>query len=155
MRGAETIREALGRWAGSRGPAATLLGECISTNEANELCVLRDELGLDIEVRLRPTLSTGGTVTIFPTPGSRCLAIRIEDSEDWCLMAASEVDKVTIVAGDATVELENGVKIARAGDGLREVLSDLIDEILAIYAPKNVGALLAIKLRITQLLKEV
>ena len=42
---------------------------------------------------------------------------------------------------------------SRNGDGLKEIITDLVTEILAIYAPKNVANIAAIQLRINQLLK--
>lgn len=153
MNKGEQIRQLFRRMAGEQGPAPTMLATCTAVNEGAETCTLRDELDLDYEVRLRPTIGTGEAVTIIPALGAQVIAVRIEDDEEWVVMAADSVSKVRMVAGDTTVEMEDGVLISRAGDGLREILDDLITEIQAIYAPKNVANIEAIRLRVTQLLK--
>jgi hypothetical protein len=153
MTGSQQIRDAIRRMAGLEGPPPTLLATVTAVDEPGETCTVKDELELSYTIRLHPTIGTGECVTILPAVGSLVLAVRVESEDNWMLLACDNAEKVKMQVGDTTVELKDGVLISRNGDGLKEIISDLVTEILAIYAPKNVANIAAIQLRIDQLLK--
>lgn len=146
------IREGLRNMAAKHGPLQTLLAEVVSVDEAAMTCVIRED-GVDVyDVRLRPVLNGKESLTIFPKVGGYVLASRIEDDEEWMVIAVDEMAKFRIVAGDTIYESDGSrFLIGNAQTSVKDILNDLVDETVKIYAPKNVAAFAAIKIKITQL----
>lgn len=89
------IREALKRMAGEVGPQFSMLAQVKSVSEDDFTCDLYDdESGLDFfDVRLRPVIDGKESLTIIPKVDSWVLAIRLEDSDDWMIIAVGEAEK--------------------------------------------------------------
>jgi len=157
MTPAEQLRQALAEHASRYGPPQSILGTVAEVQSDAGTCTVKDDDDSPpyYGVRLTPAITTGQNLRIVPKAGSLCLMVRIEGSEtDWWLLWAEEIDKWQLHADGAYIEAdEQGIKLSRSTDGLREVLTDLVTQILAIYAPKNVAAIQQIQLRINQLLK--
>jgi hypothetical protein len=155
MTRAEQVRQALAALAGQHGPAATAIGRVTAVNESALTCTVDDGDGLPwYDVRLMPLLQVAEGMVLIPQPGAWCLLQRIEGGEDWCVVWASALQAWKLQAGPVRLQADNnGLLLSKGTDGLREILTDLIAEIQAIYAPKNVAALAAIRLRIESLLK--
>jgi len=94
----EQIRARLKHMAGEVGPEMTLLAQVKSVDEANLLCDLSDDdSGLDFyDVRLRPIIDSTKSLTLIPKVNAWALAVRLEDSDDWAIIWASEFDKVLL-----------------------------------------------------------
>ncbi|HMP92102.1 MAG TPA: hypothetical protein PKD90_04470, partial [Phnomibacter sp.] len=116
------------------------------------------------DVRLQPVIVAEQSCIIFPKIGSIAAILKLDSyPETWQLMWSSNIqslvaraDTIKLNGGNSKVIIEDaGVTIARGGIGLKELLTDIVNEVLAVYAPKNVAALQDIKLRINQLLKPV
>lgn len=147
------IRDALQRLAGTVGPVQTILATVVSVDEDELTCVLDwDDVQVH-DVRLRPVINGNESVTIIPKEGSWVIAVRLEDDQEWMVLAADEIDKYRIVAGDLLFEMKDGKFLVQSGNqNLGKCIDDLIIEIQAIYAPKNTVAITAIKNRFKQLL---
>ncbi len=145
------LKELLGNKAGSG--STTVLATVDAVNEDEFTCDI-DDAGIKIyDVRLRPVLNEKEGITIFPKPGTWVLAVRIEDSQEWMVVAVDEVDKYRIVAGDMLFEMKEGKYLVQSGaENLGQCIDDLILQMQMIYAPKNTAAITAIQLRFKQLL---
>lgn len=154
----EQLRQALADHAARFGPVTTVLATVTAVQEQQGTCTVQDDDGPPwYGVRLTPAITAGKNLRIVPAAGSQCLMVRIEGGEsDWWLMWAEEIEKWQLEADGSRIEADvQGILIANQTDGLREVITDLITEIQAIYAPKNVANIAAIQLRINNLLKAV
>lgn len=128
----EQIRRGLAELAKRFGPAATLLATVQSVDENEMTCVLFDD---DIEiydVRLRPVLNGKESLTLFPKIGSYVLAVKIENDEDWMVVACDEVDKVRVIAGEMIFEMKDGYLIKKGNDTLKEVIQLIIEAVQKI-----------------------
>jgi hypothetical protein len=98
MERSEQIRQKLKQMAMELGPKSTLLGTVKSVAEAERTCVIYDDdLDIDFEdVRLRPVLDGNDSLVLLPKVNSWALAVRIEDEDDWMLIAAGEFEKILI-----------------------------------------------------------
>lgn len=155
MTPAEQLRQRLAAMAGSYGPPATIIGRITQVDEQQGTCTVDDEQGAPYYgVRLTPVLSGQQNLVLIPATNCYGLMVRLENEDDWCLLWAAQIDKWQLHAAGSSLEVDaQGFKLANESDGLREVLTDLIAEIQAIYAPKNVASIAAIQLRINNLLK--
>jgi hypothetical protein len=117
-----------------RNPAAvTLMGKVKSVDENEMTCVIDDD-GFEIpEVRLRPVLDGNESLTIYPKAGSWCLAVRLEDTEEWMLIAAGEIDKYRIKQNDLVFEMD-GQKflIEKQGANLMEIIKGICEACMQI-----------------------
>ncbi|MFT3750970.1 MAG: hypothetical protein QM768_21835 [Agriterribacter sp.] len=124
-----------------RNPALiTLMGKVKSVDENEMTCVIDDD-GFEIpEVRLRPALDGKESFTIFPKPGSWCLAVRLEDSEEWMLIYAGEIDKYQIKQNDLVFEMD-GQKflIEKQGANLMEIIKNICEACLQIVVIQGNG----------------
>lgn len=156
----ELIREGIKKLGGKTGPTCTMLGTVKSVNQEEYTCVIYDE-DTDTEepdVRLRPVLDGSESITTFPKVGSWALAIRIEDDEDWMLVAAGEIDKWEMKIGTTRIKQDaTGLVIQKGSDNLKDILSSLIDEVMKIVVLQgtspNVAALGQIKTKVLNVLK--
>lgn len=107
----EQIRERLREMAGSYAPAVSNIAQVQSVNEAECTCVLVDDDGLEFfDVRLRPVTGKNKSFLQIPKEGSFVLAVRVEDSDDWMIVACDEVEKVQLIVGSMDVVItENDV----------------------------------------------
>lgn len=119
--------------AGRFGPATTLLGTCQAVDENEMTCVLLTDLLEMPDVRLKPILNEDEGITIFPALGSWCLAVRLEGSEDWVLIASNKVNKWRLKVGEAVIEQSlSGLEISNAGANLKDILTKMIEAVMQI-----------------------
>lgn len=117
-----------------RTPAAvTLMGKVKSVDENEMTCVIDDD-GFEIpEVRLRPALDGKESLTIFPKPGSWSLAVRLEDTDEWMLIAAGEVDKYRIKQNDLVFEMDGEKFLIEKQDAnLKDIIQSICEACLQI-----------------------
>jgi hypothetical protein len=136
----EQIREGFKKLAAKVGPSCTLLGTVQSVDEDEMTCVLYDEdSDLEFEdVRLRPVLDGKESITQFPKEGTWGLAIRLEDEDDWMLIAAGEIDKWRMKIGDSTIEVTDSGIVFNGGSlgGLIKIaeLKNQLDKVTQILS---------------------
>lgn len=159
----EQIREGLKEMAKNHGPAVSNIAKVKSVDETKAICVLVDEDGQEFfDVRLRPVLSGNKSFILVPKVGSYVLAVRVEDDDDWMVIACDEVEKVGYYVGDTIMELTDKVKIEAGGESLANLIDDLftaIGNMVFVTPAGNTTALMntaeftSLKTRFKQLLK--
>lgn len=136
----EDIRQKLGDLAGSSGPAVSNIAKVKSVDENRAVCVLEDEDGQEIpEVRLRPVLTGKKSFLQLPKIGSLVLAVRIEDDDDWMIIACDEVDKFLWVTDTTKIELTDKVHISANNKNMAELIDKLFEAILKMRFTTNAG----------------
>lgn len=122
----EQIREAFKGIAKSDAPPVSNIAQVKSVNEAEATCTLMDEDGQEIfDVRLRPVLSGNKSFILVPKVDSYVLAVRVEDDEDWMVIAADEVTKVGYYLGGTIMELTDKVHIEANGESMAALIDSL------------------------------
>lgn len=123
----EQLRNRLEEMAKANGPAVSNIAKVKSVDEDKAICVLEDEDGQEIpDVRLRPVLNGKKSFIQIPKVGTFVLAIRIEDDDDWMVIACDEVDKIAWYAGTTTFEIDNGFLLKKENETLKKLMADLI-----------------------------
>lgn len=94
-----------------------------------------------------------GAVSIKPKEGANCLIGLIENQEAAAfLIDAEEVEEFCLKVGESEFKLNlNGFKITKSNDSLKSILSDIVEQMLKIYAPKDVAGISQIKVNIENL----
>jgi hypothetical protein len=124
----EQLRNRLEEMAKASGPAVSNIAKVKSVDQDKAICVLEDEDGQEIPaVRLRPVLNGKKSFIQIPKVGTFVLAIRIEDDDDWMVIACDEVDKIAWYAGTTTFEIDNGFLLKKENETLKKLMADLIE----------------------------
>ena len=150
------IRAAFIKLAKSYGPAPTVIGKV--TAVASDSCTLQDGEVIYSDVRLHVVLDDKEGQTVTPKVGAQGLAVRIEQSGDWYLIASSEVDKWRLSIGTAEIEQDvEGLLIKRGADTLLSALEDLlagVEQIVVVQGTNpNYVKLAAAKTKLQNLLR--
>lgn len=144
----EDIRAAFKGWASADGPPVTNLATVTEVDETAGTCTLADEDGLEIfDVRLRPVLTGNQSFILIPKIGTTALAVRIEDDEDWMVVAADEITKVMwktetglielsetlkLQLDQTTIELAEKIKMQNQHENMAVLMKALINAILSL-----------------------
>ena len=160
---AEQLRARLKEMAKEHGPAVSNIAQVKSVNEAAATCVLIDEDEQEyIDVRIRPVLSGNKSFILVPKVGTYVLAIRVEDDDNWMVIAADEITKVGYYIGDTIVELTDKVHIEANGQNLATLIDGLFTAIqnMVFVTPAgnttsmvNIAEFVNLKTQFKQLLK--
>lgn len=127
------LRKRLEDIAKGHAPPVTNIAKVKSVDEANAVCILEDEDGQEIlDVRLRPVLSGKASFIMLPKVGTQAMAVRIEDDDDWMIIACDEITKVMWKTETTTVELSDKVKIESNGESLATLMDDFFTAVLAM-----------------------
>jgi hypothetical protein len=136
----EQIRDRLEEIAKSHGPTVSNIAKVKSVDEAKAICILVDEDEQPIfNVRLRPVLNGKKSFLQIPKVGTYVLAIRIEDDDDWMVIACDEVDKVVWYVGTTILELSDKVHIESGGENLAKLIDSLFTAIDNMVFTTNNG----------------
>lgn len=120
------------------GPAVSNLATVKSVDEDNATCVLVDEDGQEyLDVRLRPVLSGKQSFLQIPKIGSFVLAVRIEDDDDWMVIAQDESEKFLWVTPTAKIEVSEKILIEANNKNLLALLERLFTVIEKGYTTNN------------------
>lgn len=159
----EQIREGFKQMAKAHGPAVSNIAKVKSVDENQAICVLVDEDDQEFfNVRLRPVLSGNKSFILVPKVGSYVLALRVEDDDDWMVVAADEVSKVGYYIGNTIIELTDKIHIEANNESLANLMDDLftaIGNMVFVTPSGNTTALVnapeftTLKTRFKQLLK--
>jgi hypothetical protein len=130
----EQIREGLKAMAKSDGPAVSNIAKVKSVDETKATCVLIDEDGQEFfDVRLRPVLTGNKSFILVPKVGSYVLAVRVEDDEDWMVIAADEIEKIGYYIGNTIFEIDaTGFSFKKENESLKGLMVDLLGAIKAM-----------------------
>ncbi|MES2238855.1 MAG: hypothetical protein V4497_01220 [Bacteroidota bacterium] len=136
----EQLRESLAEMAKKHGPAVSNIAKVKSVDEAKAICVLVDEDDQEFfNVRLRPVLSDKKSFILVPKVGSYVLAVRVEDDEDWMVIAADEIEKIGYYVGDTILELTDKLHVSAGGENLAGLIDELFEAIGKMVFTTNVG----------------
>lgn len=111
--------------------------------------------GLKIaNVRLRSVTGSHDGMAAIPPKDSSVLIGRINGSDDYVLISTEKIQKIKYNADKKYMEFDkDGLLVSNGNDTLKKCLDDLLDEIVKIYAPMNKAAFVAIKDRLSKLIK--
>ncbi len=131
---AEQIREGLKRIAKNDGPAVSNIAKVKSVDELKAICTLIDEDGQEIfNVRLRPVLTGKKSFILVPKVGSYVLAVRVEDDDDWMIIASDEIEKIGYYIGNTIFEIDaTGFSFKKENESLKKLMVDLLGAIKAM-----------------------
>jgi hypothetical protein len=165
----EDIRRALEDMAKKAGPEVSNIAKVQSVNESAGTCVLVDDDGLEyFDVRLRPVQSSNKSFIMIPKIGSLVLTVRIEDADEWLVIACDEIEKVGYYIDGVVFEVDSdGFLLKKQNETLKQLMSDLLTAIegmsFTVATPDfvngsttamvNVAQFSAIKTRFNQFLK--
>lgn len=140
MATAAQIREAFEKMAKDGGPAVSNIAKVKSVDETKATCVLIDEDGQEFfDVRLRPVLTGNKSFILVPKVGSYVLAVRVEDDEDWMVIASDEIEKIGYYIGSTIFELTDKVHVEAGGENLANLMEQLFTAIGNMVFTTNVG----------------
>lgn len=107
-------------------------------------------------VYLRTDNGTDKGLVIYPAIDSLVIVASLDNSNShFYVQLFSDVEAVsTEVETTKTLIDKDGILIKRGSENLAKLLTDLVTEVINVYAPKNVPKLIEIKTRITNLLKD-
>lgn len=109
-----------------------------------------------LDVRLRSIIDEQDTGYVLVPKISSTVIISpiINDNAQYYVAMFSEIDKIHMNVGGNILDIdETGFSMKNDQEDLKDILTSFCDEMLKIYAPKNVPGINDIKLRIKRLLK--
>lgn len=113
----EELREGLRRTAGAYAPDSSVIAQVDSVNEDECTCVLVDNDGQEFfDVRLQPVTGKNKYFLQIPKKKSFVLAVRIEGSDDWMIVACEEVEKVQLIVGSSEVIITENDILLNGGE---------------------------------------
>lgn len=134
----EQIREGFQNIAKSFGPSVSNIAVVKSVNEDEATCVLIDEDEQEyLDVRLRPVLTGKHSFLQVPKAGSQVLAIRVEDDDDWMVIACDEVEKFLWITETAKVEISDKLLFEANNQNLLSLFERLFTVIDKGYQTNN------------------
>lgn len=142
----EQLRKALLEIAKGLGPAVSNIAKVVSVDENKAVCELEDEDGQKIfNVRLRPVLNGKKSYLLVPKTGTYVLAVRVEDDDDWMVVACDEIIKVGYYVDGCVFEIDDsGFLLKKENETLKKLMADLIAAIKAmsfvVSTPSGPGA---------------
>ncbi|KQT17429.1 hypothetical protein ASG31_08440 [Chryseobacterium sp. Leaf404] len=107
-------------------PPVSNVAKVKSVNESEGTCVLIDEDDQEfLEVRIKPVLSDNKSFLQIPKVGTFVLAVRIEDDDDWMVIACDEVEKFLWIVGDTKLELTDKICMEAGNQNLLNLMERL------------------------------
>lgn len=136
----EQIRAGFFQMAQSAGPVMTNIAKVKAVDEEKALCTLEDEDGQEIlVVRLRPVLTGKKSFLQIPKVGSFVLTIKIEDDDQWMIIACDEVEKFIWNTPKAQMQIDDKFHLEAGGENLLDLIEKLFQIIEKGYKT-NTGA---------------
>lgn len=134
----EQIREGFQKLAQKFGPAVSNIAVVKSVDEEKATCVLIDEDDQEyLDVRLRPVLNGKQSFLQVPKVGTYVLAIRIEDDDDWMIIAQDETEKFLWVTPTAKIEISEKILLEANNQNLLSLMERLFAVIEKGYKTNN------------------
>ncbi|AKK74435.1 hypothetical protein OK18_19075 [Chryseobacterium gallinarum] len=122
----EQLRAGFESLAKSLAPAVSNIARVKSVNESQATCILIDEDDQEfLDVRLKPVISDNKSFLQIPKIGTYVLAVRVEDDDDWMVVATDQVDKFLWVVGDTKLELTDKICMEANNQNMLNLLQRL------------------------------
>lgn len=122
----EQIRDAFAKMAKSQAPAVSNIAKVKSVDEDEGTCVLIDEDDQEfLDVRLKPVLTENQSFLQIPKIGTFVLAVRVEDDDDWMVIACDEVEKFLWIVGNTKLELTDKICMEANNQNLLNLMERL------------------------------
>lgn len=122
----DEVRKLLARFVGINKP--TLLGVVKSVNKTDNTCVVEDD-GVDIPgVRLGSVTGKNKGIVLYPKTKAFILCVKVEDTEEYSMLSASEYDSIEIKIESLVVnggEFGGLVKVSPVVSWMQKVKTDL------------------------------
>ena len=106
----------------------TILAKVVSVDEGKAVCDIDDDGKAYYNVRLSPLAGANNGILAIPKVGSYILAVQIESTDEWMILACSEYDKYIAKIGNVTIELSGGNIVINGGENGGLVLLEAILE---------------------------
>jgi hypothetical protein len=149
-------------------PGVIESAEVIDVDEQTDTVTVKLDTGLELDdVRLRSIIKDGSKWVLVPSIGSIVLIGRIDDTEEFVVVAVEDVSRIIAVVGSTRMELDkDGFLIRRGTDDLLKILKDLVDANLnelhntaggptTGMMPSSAAVYTSLKTRLESLLKTV
>lgn len=105
------------------------------------------------EVRLRAVVSDNKSIDILPAIGAAVVVGKLGD-DDYLVIACDKITMYQVTTGTTVMRLNSdGVLIGKGDETLNKILTDLVNVVAGIAAPKDMAALTLLLDRINNLLK--
>lgn len=96
------IRRRLQEMAGLYAPDVSVISRVADVDQEACTCTLVDDDGQEFfEVRLRPVTGRNKSMLQVPKAGSFVLAVRIENTEEWMVVACDEIERMQLIVGNS------------------------------------------------------
>lgn len=148
------VRVGLQEFAAKFAPKQVLEGSVTSVDSANYLCDVEIETDVTyFDCRLRAVVSDNHSLDILPEVGSKVVMAKISD-DDYFVLACDKITEYRVTVGSVVYKINaDGHEISKGEETLKNIMNDLVDQVIKIGAYKDVPGLTAIKTRINSLLK--
>ncbi|RYZ21647.1 MAG: hypothetical protein EOO10_22270 [Chitinophagaceae bacterium] len=101
----EQIKEQLTNFSSKHGPAAIVPAEVVLVNEEEATVHVRFSDDSEIEdVRLKAVVTGAEGFYCLPVAGSQIQVARIENSDEYVVVAFSDIDKIVMVKGEVSLK---------------------------------------------------
>lgn len=128
----EDIRQALLR--STKGKQVTVLAEVKAVDSTKRTCDIDDDGVVLYGIRLQSITEGSTGLTLYPKVGSMVLCLRVEDSDDYMVVHASEIEKAEVKIQNTTMVIDgNGVVFN--GGSVGSVKADkMVEWMTKVYA---------------------
>ena len=126
--------------------------EDTADNDAYTCDILLDDLQV-FGVRLRAVVSANQSLDMLPEEGAQVVVGKMGD-DDYIVIACDKITSYRLTVGTAVFTVDaNGTLISKGVETLNKILTDLVNGLLSVAAPKDVPGITLLLDRINNLLK--
>ena len=128
----QEIREKLG--AALKRPSVTVLAEVKGVNQSDRTCDIDNDGVMIFGVRLQSITKGNAGIFIIPKVGSQALCVQIEETDQFMLIHASEVESIELTIGENTFEMDSNGFVFNGGT-IGSVKADkMVEWMMKVYA---------------------
>ena len=150
------IRDGLKRLAAEHGPVTLFDGEVVAVDADSYFCDVQldtDTNAVIYDCRLRAASIGNQSVDMLPAVGSEVVLAKIAE-DDYLVIAIDEITSYRVTVGGMVLTVDDtGFEISNGSTSLKDILSSVVTQMLAIYAPKDIAGIEQIQVLIDSLLK--
>ncbi|KAA2245488.1 hypothetical protein F0L74_05895 [Chitinophaga agrisoli] len=133
MKEHEEISNRLAEFASKFGPTAIVQAKVTAVNNDDTIAVVFLEGGSVNDCRLKAIIKDGNKVILIPAVGSIVLVGRIDNSDDYVVIAVHEISEIVQLVGGAKYSHNaDGFLFKKDGDDLLSVFEMIIESVLKI-----------------------